>query len=186
MTLFHFSEDPTITRFVPRAPLAHPDQPPRVWAIDAEHAALYYFPRDCPRVAFWALPRSAPEDVTRFLGYTTARWVIAIESGWLNRLRSTRLFVYHFPDDSFSTIGDEDRFYTSVETVVPTTVEPVGDLLARLVTADVELRLTPSLWPLYRAIIASTLDFSIIRMRNARPEGSSRLASAAELGASGD
>jgi hypothetical protein len=170
VTLFHFSEDPTITRFVPRAPLAHPDWPPRVWAIDANYAPLYYFPRDCPRVAFWALDRSAPEDVARFLGHTTARWVIAIESGWLARLRSTRLFVYHFPADTFADDGS-GRFYTSREAVIPTTVEPVGDLLALLVAADVELRLTPSLWPLYRAITASTLDYSIIRMRNAQPEG---------------
>lgn len=171
MTLYHFSEDPTIARFVPRAPLAHPDQPPRVWAIDAQHAPLYYFPRDCPRVAFWALERSAPEDVARFLGHTAARWIIAIESGWLDRLRSTQLFVYHFPDDTFSTIGEGDRFYVSEETVIPIGVEPVGDLLARLVSAGVELRITPSLWPLYHAIIASTLDYSIIRMRNAQPEG---------------
>ena len=42
--------------------------------------------------------------------------------------------------------------------------EFVGEMAAR----DVELRVTPSLWPLHDAVIASTLQFSCIRMRNAR------------------
>ncbi|MGV3489112.1 MAG: DUF6886 family protein [Tuberibacillus sp.] len=42
-----------ITHFEPRQPQSFPDQPPLVWAIDEEHAPLYFFPRDCPRVAFW-------------------------------------------------------------------------------------------------------------------------------------
>jgi hypothetical protein len=168
VSLLHFSEDPTIQVFVPRAPLARPEEPARVWAIDLEHAPLYYFPRDCPRVAFWALPTSAPEDVARLLSHTAARWVIAIESGWLERLRTTQLYVYHLPSETF-TPTPEGRFYTSEQTVVPLSIEPVGDLLEKLVAAGVELRITPSLWPLYHAVVASTLDFSIIRMRNARP-----------------
>ena len=48
------------------------------------------------------------------------------------------------------------------------TCQPVGDLLAALTDAEVELRITPSLVPLGRAIIQTTLHFSLIRMRNAR------------------
>jgi hypothetical protein len=57
----------------------------------------------------------------------------------------------------------------SRETVVPVSVEPVGDLMEALAAAGAELRIMPSLWPLYDAVIASTLDFSIIRWRNASP-----------------
>ena len=32
---------------------------------------------------------------------------------------------------------------------------------------DVELRFVPNLWPLRDAVVASTLQFSLIRMRNA-------------------
>ncbi len=168
--LYHFSEDPTIKVFVPRAPLAHPEQALRVWAIDAERTPLYYVPRDCPRVAFWALPGSSLEDVDRFLGHTAARVVIAIESGWLERLRATDLYVYHLPGDTFTLVDNGAGFYTSTETVTPLEVRPVGDLLQRLVEAGVELRVTPSLWPLNRAVVASTLHYSAIRMRNAEPE----------------
>lgn len=170
--MLHFSEDPTITVFDPRRNVAHPEQPARVWAIDEEHAPLYYFPRDCPRVAVWALPTSLAGDVARFLAHTDARWVIAIESAWLDRIRRTRLYAYRLPADSFSCV-DPAGFYTSRETVAPSGVEPVGDLLNRLVEARVELRLTPSLWPLYHAVIGSSLHFSIIRMRNAQPEAAS-------------
>jgi len=44
----------------------------------------------------------------------------------------------------------------------------IGDLLAAIAAADVELRIVPSLVPLGRAIIQTTLHFSLIRMRNAR------------------
>ncbi len=42
--LLHFSEDPSITRFVPHVPRTNPDHAPAVWAIDADHAPVYWFP----------------------------------------------------------------------------------------------------------------------------------------------
>ena len=169
MCLLYFSEDPTISRVEPRLSPSRPEFPPLVWAIDAEHAPLYYFPRDCPRVAFWALPGSTPSDIDRFLAHTTARWVIAIESAWLERVRQTRLFAYHLPREAFTCQDAEIGYYTCVEAVTPLRVEPVGDLLARLADANIELRVTPSLWPLHDALIPSSLHFSLIRMRNAAP-----------------
>lgn len=171
MILLHFSEDPTIARFAPRALPARPGEPPLVWAIDEEHAPLYYFPRDCPRVAFWATPESTAEDIARFLAHTTARWTIAIEGRWLERLRRTHLYAYRLPGDTFASPGPGagPGYHVSREAVEPLSVEPVGDLLERLVAAGIELRLTPSLWPLHRALVTSSLHFSMIRMRNARP-----------------
>lgn len=141
-----------------------------VWAIDEERAPIYYLPRDCPRVTYWALPDSSPADLDRFLGCTTARMVIAIESGWLERVRATSLYVYHLPGDTFTLVDKGAGFYTSTRTVTPLKVRPVGDLLRRLIEAGVELRVTPSLWPLNRVVVASTLHYSAIRMRNAEPE----------------
>lgn len=48
--LYHFSVDPGITKLVPHVPRTNPEHRRAVWAIDAEHAPLYWFPRDC-RVA---------------------------------------------------------------------------------------------------------------------------------------
>ena len=48
-------------------------------------------------------------------------------------------------------------------------VEPVGDLLAAHAGAGIELRIVPSLWPLHDLAVSDRWDFSIVRMRNARP-----------------
>jgi hypothetical protein len=166
--LFHYSEEPDIRVFAPRPVASNPESEPLVWAIDAAHSPLYFFPRDCPRVAYWALPTSTPEDIERFLGHTAARWVIAIEGAWLERIRTTQVYAYRLPPDTFVSLRDHGC-HVSRETVTPFSVEPVGDLLTRLRDAGVELRITPSLWPLRSALLDATLHFSMIRMRNATP-----------------
>jgi hypothetical protein len=45
--------------------------------------------------------------------------------------------------------------------------DPVSELRHR----GVELRVLSDLWPLRDAVVASSLQFSIIRMRNALPRG---------------
>lgn len=167
MSLSHFSEDPTIARFVPRPPLERPEVEPLVWTVDDWHAPLYFFPRDCPRVCFWPLPTTTPDDGERYFATVPGRMVITIESAWLERLRAARLYRYRMPEETFESIHDHG-VHISRSSVVPLGVEPVGDLLAALADAGVELRITPSLVPLGRAIIQTTLHFSLIRMRNAR------------------
>jgi hypothetical protein len=51
--VWHFSEEPGIAQFEPRTGAAGAPDEALVWAIDAEHAPSYWFPRDCPRVTFW-------------------------------------------------------------------------------------------------------------------------------------
>lgn len=167
MALYHFSEDPTIERFVPRPPLAHPEVEPLVWAIDPWHQSLYFVPRDCPRVCFWPVESTTPEDYDRFFAYVTDRMVIAVELTWFERLRTTRLYRYTMPAELFESRND-NGMYTSRQTVVPLAVEPLDDLPRRLLEARVELRLCSSLVPLGKAVIASTMNFSLIRMRNAQ------------------
>jgi hypothetical protein len=55
--------------------------------------------------------------------------------------------------------------------VVPARVELLDDLILELLRRGVELRLIPDLWPLRDAVVASTLQFSLIRMRNAQRRG---------------
>jgi hypothetical protein len=47
--------------------------------------------------------------------------------------------------------------------------EPVGDLLALHEAAGIQLRLLPHLWPWWDEVIESSLGWSGIRLRNARP-----------------
>lgn len=165
--LYHFSEDPTIAVFRPRGSAVDPSLPPLVWAIDATHAPLYYFPRDCPRVAFWKPRDRALDGAYQLFGPTSAALVIAVEGRWLTPLRETQLFIYTFADAGFRCTDSGAGYYVSEHAVVPESMEPAGDLLARLAAAAVELRIVPDLHPLHDAVMASPLQFSMIRMRNA-------------------
>jgi len=166
--LYHFSEDPHIERFVPHVPKTNPTHRAAVWAIDAEHAPLYWFPRDCPRITIW------PYDEGGFAAFrarfvTGARRLHAIESGWLDRMRDSQVYRYEFDADGFVPWEQANGQWICDRAVEPTAVAPVGDLVAAHVAAGIELRVTPSLWPLHDAALEGQFDFSIVRMHNARP-----------------
>lgn len=168
MLLFHFSEEPDIRVFAPRSPLERPHIEPLVWAIDEWHAPMYYVPRDCPRACFWPSDRTTDDDRDRWFGGVDARMIIAVESAWLERIRATTLYRYTMPHAPFTLARDDQSGHlVTRETVEPLSVAPVGDLLAAIAAANVELRITPSLVELWQRVIASTLEFSGTRLRNA-------------------
>jgi hypothetical protein len=156
--LWHFSEDASLGRFVPRDG--------KVWAIDDRHAWLYWFPRDCPRACFWAVASTTDDDVERWLDGDRERRVAVIETAWLERMRTIRLYAYRMPPEPFDVVTD-DRFYIASVPVEATERVEVGDLLARHAEAGIELRIAPALYPLWDKVIETTLDFSGIRLRNA-------------------
>jgi hypothetical protein len=166
--LYHFSTDPDIKRFSPHVPRTNPTHRPAVWAIDAQHAPLYWFPRDCPRVTVW--PRTPVESVAfheRFV--STASRVHAIESGWLDRMRNDVIYRYALDSEGFIPWEDASGQWISESEVEPKSVKPVGDLFAAHADAQIELRIVPSLWPLHDEVRHGEFDFSIVRMRNAEP-----------------
>lgn len=167
--LYHFSEDPSINLFKPRHSAAFPSLRPVVWAIDQEHALHYYFPRDCPRVIYWKGEQTKEEDSARFFGETNTDKIIVIESSWLERIRSTNLYVYTFKPESFVVFEEAKTagYYISFDEVVPLNVKPAGDLLEKIVKANAELRFTPDLYPIRNRVLSSSLNYSIIRFRNA-------------------
>ena len=169
--LFHISDNPGIARFDPRpAPSPSAGQSgSMVWAIDRDHLHNYMLPRNCPRVTFYALPNSLPEDVARLMGYSSAKYIVAIEARWLPAVRSERLYCYELPPDTFTVVDPGAGYYISRMSVVPRAVTPINDLLDTLLAHDVELRVMRSLWKLHDAVIASSLQYSIIRMRYAQP-----------------
>lgn len=174
--LFHVSDRSGITLFAPRPVRAghpHSSLPPVVWAVGEHLLHNYLLPRDCPRVTFHAGPNSDPNDIARLLGSTGARHVIAVESGWLAAIRTASLWLYEVPPGSFELLDPIAAHYVSRRAVRPLGARRVDDLLGELVRHNVELRITPSLWPLRDAVFASSLHFSFIRMRNARPERAS-------------
>src|SRR5947207_3071421 len=101
MLLYHFSEEPDIAVFVPRSPLERPEVEPLVWAIDEWHAPMYFVPRNCPRACFWPKSTTTLADRERWYSGIDARLVIAVETGWLERIRATKLYRYTLPHASF-------------------------------------------------------------------------------------
>ncbi|MGZ4395576.1 MAG: DUF6886 family protein [Gaiellaceae bacterium] len=162
--LWHVSEDAAIDVFHPHQHELHALDEPLVWAVATRSWWLYWFPRECPRACFSAQEDTTDEDVERWLDGDRTLRVSVIESGWLERFRAARVYAYRLPPETFEPW---DKFWVSRETVVPLELVELGDLLARHAEAGNELRITPSLYPLWDKVIETSLDFSGIRLRNA-------------------
>jgi hypothetical protein len=159
--LWHVSEDDSITRFEPRDG--------KVWAIATRLLPLYWFPRECPRATFWAESRTSSADVEVFLGGDRARRVHVVEPAWLGRMRTQRVLAYRMPDGPF--VENDDRFWISAEPVEPVELVELGDLVARHEQAEIDLRTEEDLLAFWGEVVASSLGYSGIRLRNVSSPG---------------
>jgi hypothetical protein len=167
--LWHFSEDGSLGRFLPRAAAGSPEGRALVWAVDTRHAPMFWFPRDCPRGCIWPVSTTTPEDRERFFGQSGAARVHVMEAGWLERMRDCRLFAYRLPAAAFRPHDVVGGFWVADEGVEALERVAVGDLLRLHASAEIELRLTPSIWPFWRRVTQSTVEFSGSRLRNSAP-----------------
>jgi hypothetical protein len=167
--LLHFSEDPTIEVFVPHVPATAKGSEPLVWAVDGANAPSYWFPRECPRVCAWSTVATTAEDRERVLGAGGSERIHAIEFAWLRAVLETRLFGYRLPAEEFRPLGEPEPYaWAAPGTVRPLAPpEAVGDLIALHEDAGIELRLVPSLAPLWAVVKSSTVGFSGIGLHNA-------------------
>ncbi|MDX8141158.1 hypothetical protein SK854_03480 [Lentzea sp. BCCO 10_0061] len=158
--VLHFSEDPSITRFVPHLAATARQPGEYVWAVDAARSPDYWFPRQCPRAMAWT-----SDGTSR---------VHAIEYGWLERMRTVELYAYRLPASMFRPFGEDGaggaHAHVATEPVMPLgPAERVGDLFALHEEAGIELRVLANLWPFWDEVTRSSLEFSGIRLRNALP-----------------
>jgi hypothetical protein len=114
----------------------------------------------------------ANPPLQRTNGPSTA--VVAIEGIWYERLQSCRLYCYHLAPDTFECIDECAGYFVSSVAVAPAYIETIANPINELVRLGVELRMMPNLWKLRDAVVASSLQFSIIRMRNALPRAERR------------
>jgi hypothetical protein len=167
--VLHFSEDSTITHFIPHVARTAQVPDAYVWAVDAARSPDYWFPRQCPRAMIWAGPDTTDADRLLLLGPVAAR-VHAVEYGWLERMRRVRLFAYRFDARHFTPFGDPIYAHVATVPIEPLgPAQPVGDLFALHEQAGIELRVMANLWPFWDAVIGSSVGFSGIRLRNANP-----------------
>lgn len=176
MRLFHFSDDPGIACFVPRPVRVPAERPPGrewlngplVWAIAEQHARLYLFPRDCPRIVVWSTAASSLADRDRWLGDLApgVQAVAYVEPDWLARIAAATVHRYELPATSFRSL-DDAGMHVSQAAVTPCAVTAVPDLRGALQASGTALRAIDALRVL-RPVWQSTLQASGIRLRHAR------------------
>lgn len=168
--VLHFSQDPTISHFVPHVARTAQQPDPYVWAVDAARAPDYWFPRQCPRAMAWRTDTTTDADADLVLGPGGGDRVHAIEYGWLDAMRNVRLYAYRLPAAAFRPFGEPvPNAHVATEAVAPLgPAEPVGNLLALHEAAGIQLRVLPDLWAFWAVVIQTTLGFSGIRLRTAR------------------
>lgn len=95
----------------------------------------------------------------------------AIEYGWLEAMRTVRLYAYRLPATDFHPIGTPvPNAHVATKPVVPLgPPEEVGDLLRLHEECGIQLRVLNNLWPFWDGVVSTTLGFSGIRLRNANP-----------------
>jgi hypothetical protein len=169
--VLHFSEDPTIERFEPHVAATARQSEAYVWAVDHDRCPDYWFPRRCPRAMAWVNESTSDDDRDRIIGPGGGVRVHAIEYGWLEAIRTARLYAYRLPAQPFRPFGEpEPHAHVAVVAVEPLAPpEPVPDLIECHAEAGIQLRILTNLWPFWDAVVASTLGFSAIRLRNATP-----------------
>ena len=165
--LWHVSESPSLKRFEPHVSATAEEREPLVWAVDTRHLPFYWFPRDCPRGTFWADSAKDAADAERLL--RGASRVHVVEEGWLEPIRTASVYGYRLPEETFEHHPEVGGYWISREPVEPLELERLSDLVGLHRQAEIELRALPNLWPLSDEVVASTLEFSGMRVRNALP-----------------
>lgn len=160
--VLHFSEDPTITEFVPHVAATALQAEAYVWAVDRARAPDYWFPRACPRVLAWVTDRTSNADRLLLDG---AQRVHVIEREWMMPLRTTKLFGYRLSAEPFRPLGAHRHALVATVAVRPLgPPELVGDLVAVHDLAGIELRAVDDLRPYVESWYPTTLGFSAIRL----------------------
>ncbi|MEI9955490.1 MAG: DUF6886 family protein [Ferruginibacter sp.] len=167
--IFHISEDGGIKIFQPRpSPSAFDNiKGDVVFGISQKLLHNYLFPRDCPRVTYYAGSNTSIEDKNKFLK-APVDFVIAIEAKWIPIINHTPIYCYEFDGESFSILDECAGYYISYDEVKPVSVRCINNSMEELLKrTDIELRILSNLMELANEVKNSTLNFSLIRMRNA-------------------
>jgi hypothetical protein len=123
-----------------------------------------------PRITYYATAATSAADVPDFSA-TPADSVVVIEKRWLGALQTTPLHVYEFAASQFVLEDTIAGYYVCPQTVAPISHRIVPNPLLELLQRPIELRCVSSIFALRDRVVASSLGFSIIRLRNAQTAG---------------
>ena len=172
MRLFHVSEEANIGVFYPRIPERNDLDKSigLVWAIDEERLPNFLTPRDCPRVAYHIGKNTSEVDKKNFFTSSSIKHTVIIESDWFKRMKDTTLYLYEFDTSKFELQDEIAGYYVSKTPQVPIAKHKVVDIFSELMSKNVEIRVVDNLWDIADRIKSSTLNWSLCRMKNAKPK----------------
>lgn len=170
MKLYHVSEEPGIEVFEPRpSPQTfNKITGDVVFAVADEMLHNYLLPRDCPRVCYYAKTDSSQKDINKYIGNTDKKFIINVEERWLERINKTKLYLYEMPAENFELLDKGAGYYVSNESIRPVKIIITNNLPGELMKRNAELRFYPEIKNLAAEVVNSSLQFSIIRLRNAK------------------
>lgn len=169
MRIFHVSEESNIQVFEPRTPKRGDiAETPIVWAVSEERLTNYLTPRDCPRVGYHVGAHTAEEDIDEYFSSNEHRHALIIESGWFEIMKNTTLWLYEFDPSGFYMQDEPAGYYVSESVQLPIAKLRIDDLFDELFRRECELRIVGDLHKIAEKIKYTTLDWSLIRMKNAR------------------
>lgn len=171
MKLYHSSEEDDIQFFDPRIPTAVHlgNSKAVVWAVSEDRLYNYLLPRDCPRISFFKTVTTSEMDITKFMLEEHNKAVILLEQHWLKTIQKTTLYLYELNPAHFYLYDDNAGYYLSEHREYPLSIQTITDMLARLFQEQVEIRFVQRLNDYVEKVLDSSLGFSMIRMRNAKP-----------------
>ena len=170
MRLFHVSEEADIEVFCPRTPTRNDldKNISLVWAIDEDRLPNFLTPRDCPRVTYHIGKNTSENDKRKYFTSETVKHVVVIEKDWFDRMKNTTLFLYEFDITDFELQDEIAGYYVSKTSQTPIAKQQVTDLFSELMQRNVEIRIVDNLWKIADEIKASTLNWPLCRMNNAK------------------
>ena len=168
--LYHISEESGIKVFHPRPSPSFYDaiKGDVVFAISDKMLHNYLLPRNCPRVTYYTSPATSKEDKDKFFGSSKAGFIINVEEEWIEKIKNTVIYKYEFSPDNFILLDEIAGYYVSYEKEIAIDTVPVTNISGELISRNAELRCFPSLMNLAEEVKNSTLNFSMIRMKNCK------------------
>lgn len=166
MRLFHVSEESDIECFRPRVLERRKDIDQGkglVWAVREEKLYNFMFPRECPRISTFK------NDKHSFNEIEFDQFLVAVEEGWIERIKNCRLYVYEFATENFELQDAIAGYYVSREVEKPIKRMVIEDCFKALADRNVKVLTLDTLWQLRDQIYKSTTNFSFCKMVNAIP-----------------
>ncbi|AYC30520.1 DUF6886 family protein [Paenisporosarcina cavernae] len=170
MRLFHVSEEADIAYFEPRIPTREDMDKSQalVWAIDEAHLPNFLTPRNCPRVCYHVSKQTTELDRKLYFQQPDSTYGIVLEKKWEQEMQNTDLYLYEFDSRNFKLLDAVAGYYVSKHREIPSAVWYVSNPLQALNERQVEVRFVDNLWEAHDAIMQSSFDWSMCRMKYAQ------------------